>query len=298
MPAVKMPAIVHTVTRRDSEYARNRSNLVVIFPALLPSYRANEWETQTRLAPRHPDLGGGGDCRILSVKPDRAGGAPLGGSAGHHGASPAAHRVLGPPQALHEAPAVGAARAHRSRPATRRHRGRGWALLPAPRDRLEGGAEGGGQGRGRRAAGPRRFHHHAATGEEPVLHHQPERAAQSRGVHAGAAGGMGAAQEAHPGTVSERDRMGPGCLRSGSGGAKLVRPSGGQGESRSGGAVGGRDSLTLAPQACAHERLQRRDSPPYGADGLVGWGRRFRRRFRLPTNYNHGYLFIIMGIFR
>ena len=52
------------------------------------------------------------------------------------------------------------------------------------------------------------------------------------GVHAGPAGGVGAAQEAHPGAVSECDRVGPGRIRSGCRGAVLVRDSSGEGESR------------------------------------------------------------------
>src|ERR1035441_6020370 len=95
MLAINTPATAQTVTRCDSAYARKRSSLVMV-PGLLLSYRVGERETQTRLVARHPDLGGDARGRILSVQRDRAGGAPLGKSAPHHGASPAAHRGLGP----------------------------------------------------------------------------------------------------------------------------------------------------------------------------------------------------------
>ena len=66
--------------------------------------------------------------------------------------------------------------------------------------------------------GTGRFHHHAAIGEEPLFHHQPERGAQGSGVHAGPAGGAGSAEEANSGAVPECDRMGAGSVWSGCGG--------------------------------------------------------------------------------
>jgi monofunctional glycosyltransferase len=64
-------------------------------------------------------------------------------------------------------------------------------------------------------AGTRRFHHHAATGEESLPHHQPVAHPQSRGIHVGPGGRTDASQTAHSGTVSQRDRVGPGHLRRG-----------------------------------------------------------------------------------
>ena len=159
---------------------------------------------------------------------------------------------------------------NRSGPAARRDLGRGWPLLPASRDRLEGGAEGGGPGHGRRPAGTRRLYHHAATGEEPVLHHQPQRGAERR---------WSSRWRPMAEWILPKKRIlelylnviewGPGVYGAEAAARTLVRPAGGQGESRTGGAAGCGDPVPVAPQTCPDEHLQRGDSPPHAADGMV-----------------------------
>ena len=62
---------------------------------------------------------------------------------------------------------------------------------------------------------------------------------------------------------------GPGVFGAGGGSATLVRHTGGESESRSGGAAGCRGALTAAAEARPNEYLQRGDTASHGTDGLV-----------------------------
>ena len=70
---------------------------------------------------------------------------------------------------------------------------------------------------------PRRIHHYPTTRQEPFFHHQPVLCAQGHRVHARAGGGACTFEAADPGTLPERNRVGPRRLRRGGRFANLVR---------------------------------------------------------------------------
>src|SRR5689334_5996289 len=115
----------------------------------------------------------GGRRNLLCFVSGRVNGAALDQSADHVGAGRAAYRSVGPPQAVPEAIHVRPAGPYFNRVTTRGDFCGRRSVLPAPRHRLERGAEGGGSGSRTGAAGPWRVDHHAAASEKSVPDNKP-----------------------------------------------------------------------------------------------------------------------------